>query len=103
MCCQFCGKEVIEGAVFCPHCGLQIGHIVKRVAHSRKNRIAIAGFILAFIVPLLGWIFGGIGVVRSKYYEGKGRELSFAAITIASMRFVVGFAVRILIYEHWIK
>lgn len=53
-----------------------------------KNGFAIAGFVCSFFIPLLGWIFGGIGLNRANSTYGKGKGLSIAAIIIASAMFV---------------
>ena len=57
----------------------------------RSNGIAIAGFVCAFISPLLGWIFGGIGLSRANRRNGKGKGFSIAAIVVASVVFVSSF------------
>ena len=54
--------------------------------------MAIAGFICSFFSPLLGWIFGGIGLNRSIKRNGKGQGLSIAAIVIATIMFIVVLA-----------
>ena len=54
-----------------------------------SNGIAIAGFICAFFIPLLGWIFGGIGLARSKRRYGKGKGFSIAALVIATVMFII--------------
>lgn len=55
----------------------------------QSNGIAIAGFVCAFISPLLGWIFGGIGLSRANRRNGKGKGFSIAAIAVASVMFVI--------------
>lgn len=51
--------------------------------------MAVAGFVCSFFIPLLGWIFGGIGLSKSKKLNGKGRGLSIAALVIATIMFIV--------------
>ena len=55
---------------------------------GETNGFAIAGFVCSFFIPLLGWIFGGIGLNRANSTYGKGKGLSIAAIIIASAMFV---------------
>ena len=57
-----------------------------------SNGIAVAGFICSFFVPLLGWIFGGIGLSRAKQRNGKGQGFSIAAIVIATVMFFINFS-----------
>lgn len=59
--------------------------------------MAIAGFVCSFFIPILGWIFGGIGLNKSKSMNGKGKGFSIAAIVIASVMFVIGFAINMTI------
>ena len=72
MFCWRCGNEVVDEAYICPNCGCLVGgrDAVEEVKY--KNGIAVAGFICSFFIPLLGWIFGGIGLSRAKKRNGKG-------------------------------
>ena len=57
----------------------------------RKNNIAVAGFVLAFLFPLLGIIFSAIGLKKSKE-TGSGKGLSIAGIVISlAMLFLYRF------------
>ena len=51
--------------------------------------MAIAGFVCSFFIPLLGWIFGGIGLSRSKKLDGKGKGFSISALIISTIEFFV--------------
>ena len=57
----------------------------------KSNGMAVAGFICSFFIPLVGWIFGGIGLAKSKKLGGKGKALSIAAIIIASANWFLSF------------
>ena len=58
----------------------------------KKNGMAIAGFVCSFFIPLLGWIFGGIGLSRSQKLDGKGKGFSIAAIAIATVMFLINLS-----------
>ena len=92
MFCSHCGKQVSNEAYVCPNCGCLVGGRAAVEEVKYKNGIAVAGFICAFIMPLLGWIFGGIGLSRAKKRNGKGGGLSAAALTIASIMFIINLS-----------
>lgn len=56
---------------------------------SEKNGMAIAGFVCSFFVPILGWVFGGIGLSKAKKLNGKGKGFSIASIAIATVMFFI--------------
>ncbi len=87
--CKTCGAELLDSDVYCTKCGNQTEPI-KVVVVQQSNGVAIAGFILSFLIPLLGWILGGLGIKRSKEAGGKGYGLSIAAIVIATINFILG-------------
>lgn len=92
MFCWRCGNEVVDEAYICPNCGCLVGGRAAVEEVKYKNGIAVAGFICSFFIPLLGWIFGGIGLSRAKKRNGKGGGLSAAAITIASIMFIINLS-----------
>jgi hypothetical protein len=53
------------------------------VTTKRTNGLAIAGFVLAFLAPLIGLILSIIGLVKAKNYGGSGKGLSIAGIVIS--------------------
>jgi len=87
--CSKCGSELSDEAIACPKCGSP----TEAYVNSRSNGMAIAGFIFSFLIPLFGWIFGGIGLKRSKELNGKGRGLSIAAIVISTLDVLVSIIV----------
>lgn len=95
MFCRNCGQEVNENAAVCLHCGALIKEeLIKEERESVKeqNGMAVAGFVCSFFIPLLGWIFGGIGLNRASKRNGKGKGFSIAAITIATVGFIINLA-----------
>lgn len=69
------------------------GNPPQQAASEEKNSIALAGFICAFFIPLLGWIFGGIGLSRAKRCGGNGKELALAAIIVATVVAIMNFII----------
>ena len=52
MFCKNCGKEINDGAVVCPNCGVATENMVKAsapAAPAQKNTMALVGFILALL------------------------------------------------------
>ncbi len=92
MFCQKCGAECNDDAVICIKCGCKVG---KDDEEPKKegNKMAIAGFVCSFFVPILGWIFGGIGLARSAKRNGAGKGFSIAALAIATAMFFVNLAI----------
>ena len=50
--CSHCGKEVADDAFVCPNCGCKIGG----KSESSLSGMSIAGFVLAFLMPVIGLI-----------------------------------------------
>ena len=82
--------------LYCEKCG-ELNEVketqfnqTSNVVIKKTNGIAIAGFVCSFFIPLLGWIFGGIGIKKSKE-TNSGYGLSLAAIIIATIGFVINF------------
>lgn len=98
MFCKNCGKEIEENSTFCPSCGAKLvqeesqTQVTETKLEPKKgNGMAIAGFVCSFFIPLLGWIFGGVGLAKSKK-TGKGLGFSIAAIAIATVMFFVNLS-----------
>ena len=101
MYCLNCGKKVDENEIICPYCGFDIldskdtnESMCYNLLHNQEpktntNGMAIAGFICSFFLPVLGLIFGGVGLSRSSKREGKGCGLSIAAIIISIVMFFI--------------
>lgn len=91
--CSHCGNRIHEEAVVCVHCGCPVegARTAQAQEQPKSNGMAVAGFVCSFFVPLLGWIFGGIGLSKSRKLGGKGKALSIAAIAIASANWFLSF------------
>lgn len=87
-----CGSTILDDAVICPYCGCAQG-TQKR---EETNGMAIAGFVCSFLIPLLGLIFGGIGL-KTANKTGNGRGLSIAGIIISIFSMAVYFIMLLVI------
>ena len=96
--CSNCGQEIDLTAPICPYCfkTTEYGKAVNEQRHKAEtensNGIAVAGFICSFFVPILGWVFGGIGLKRSAERKGKGKGFSIAALAIATLMFLINLS-----------
>ena len=102
--CNNCGSEMTDQSHFCPICGANANGQTNNYQNTytnnyqpiqtKANGMAIAGFILAFLIPLLGWIFGGIGLKNaSKCNSGKG--LAIAALIVATLNWILGMLIQL--------
>lgn len=62
MYCKNCGKEMVDGAKFCPSCGVAVvGETIQATAPQPakvEGEKAPAGMmILGFLIPIAGWIY----------------------------------------------
>ena len=56
---------------------------------NNPNPIAIVGFVLAFLFPVLGIIFSAIGLKKTKYGLCNGKKLAIAGLIISIVYFLV--------------
>ena len=86
MYCRKCGKYIPDDSNVCPYCGEDVIAGSRPNEDKQTNGMAIAGLITAFISPLLGWIFGGIGLKRANNGYG-GKWIAILALVIATANF----------------
>ncbi len=65
---------------------------------AKINRIALVGFILAFLIPIIGLIVSIIGLVKAKDYGGDGRGIAIAGISLSSFLMLASIVV-IMVYS----
>lgn len=91
MFCRNCGKEVNDGAVVCPHCGVQLA-LIKGEETKKTSAIAVVGFIFSFFISFVGLICSIIGYVKCRDEKLKGKGLAIAGIIISLVSMVLVFS-----------
>lgn len=61
MFCRKCGKELDDSAIACPECGAPV--------KPRGKAVSIWAIVMAFIIPVVGFILGFIAVVKGIRYR----------------------------------
>lgn len=56
----------------------------------QTNDMAIIGFVSSFVSPLMGIVFGGIGLSRAMKRKGKGKGFAIAALAVGAANFLLG-------------
>ncbi len=94
--CSKCGKEIMDEAVICVHCGCQVERIgaqnnafvqpqtiISTEANqpSESKTLLSCAIIFAFLMPIVGIILGIVGLV--KYKSADLRRASIGAIVAA--------------------
>ena len=103
--CENCGNKIEENVNFCDYCGKRVNAENKKAAYKqvapavvgarkKANGFAIAGFVCAFFIPLLGFVFGGIGLGNARKCKS-GLGLAIAALAIAAVLFIVRLIINI--------
>ena len=92
--CKSCGNKIPQNAIVCPNCK-KWANVTQTTPKSvpKTNNISIAAFICAFLIPILGLIFGCIGLSRSKDRLDTGRGLSISAIIFSIIMFFINFSI----------
>ena len=101
--CPNCGNSIKQGETFCTSCGTQLGGVQQQpiyVVQQPSNGMAIAGFVLSFLIPLLGLIFSIIGYSKAKMLNNSGKGLALAGIIISSV--IMALALFFMIFSLFI-
>lgn len=100
MYCQKCGREILDEAVVCPHCGCMVNGKRSPVAteNAKVSGLCIVGFILSLfsffvslylVVPILALIFSIAGVASASKKGKKLKGLGVAGIVLSSISVLV--------------
>ena len=106
--CKHCGAQLADDDDFCYFCGKPIEEELEpklsneAAAYQQQdnNSIAVVGFVLAFLFPLLGFIFSIIGLNKAKRLDGKNKGYAVAGILIAVANWVITFAIYFALYAY---
>ena len=105
MFCKKCGKEVDDGAKFCPECGaslLEYTNIENKSnseSESHYNAMCLAGIIVSGIsvffnfyglLGIAGLILSYIGYKAVKRSGEKGRELAIVGMVVGAVTAIIG-------------
>ena len=103
MFCQKCGKEILDEAVICVHCGCATGNQTPNNANtvttstptiSESSGLANSAILFAFLIPIVGLICGIIGTVKYKnptyHNRSKGAIFISVGVWILSMAIMLG-------------
>ena len=122
--CSKCGKELDDNAVFCMNCGNAVD--AQSAAHQpyqqgyqqpyqqgyqqpyqpynngndrESSSTANCALLFAFLVPLVGFIMGIVGL--SKYKTPTFRNRCIAAIVVSVVIWIIGLVSMIALYSMW--
>ncbi len=56
----------------------------------QTNDMALIGFVSAFVSPIMGIVFGSIGLSRALKRKGKGKGFAIAALAVGAANFLLG-------------
>lgn len=92
MFCSKCGASIPDDATVCPQCGAPVNKTTPRQTYTppqpqvrESNTIAVVGLVLAFFMPLIGFICSIIGLNKSKQIGGEGRGVAIAGIVVSCL------------------
>lgn len=88
MFCKYCGSQIDDNAVFCPHCGVS-----QTQNKEETNAPAIVGFVLSFFIAIAGLICSIVGYKKAKELGGKGYGFAVAGIIISIVDVWISIAI----------
>ena len=83
--CVNCGKEIDDNAYVCPNCGVKVA---TEENYKEKGNVFSWLSFLGILIPLLGWIFGGIGISKAQKLNGKGLAPSIIGLIVSTAMFI---------------
>lgn len=89
MFCSSCGKEIVDDAIVCIGCGRSISKTPKQKEKWTTPEMVVM-VITTMIIPLIGFIYGGIGLSK-KEKQGQGALLLVTAIIVSALQALAFF------------
>ncbi len=85
MFCEKCGKEIQEGSGECMFCGNKINETPAILTNEEKKpptdglasagiALGIIGIVMAWLLAIMGYLFGGAAIALSLVAKGKNPE-----------------------------
>ncbi len=104
--CSKCGKEIMDDAVICIHCGCSTNSnagftpqnpIIQNKAPEETKTLATCALVFSFLMPLIGLILGIVGACKYETPEYKSSSVSaiFISIVVWIISFVILFALEL--------
>lgn len=109
--CAYCGKELLDEALICSGCGCPTDLYHKQNTQTQQtqvnqqpqtnvplstNTFAVLSLIFAFLSPILGIIFGKIGLNEiRKNKNQKGEDLAKAGLILSIIFLILGVLIAI--------
>ena len=89
MYCHNCGNEVDNNAIVCVKCGVGLGNLEKVVVKGEgvSEGMLVAGYALAFIMPIIGAVIGVYSMSKGRPGHGVG----MLVVALMSFFFWFGF------------
>ena len=112
--CKHCGAQLADDDTYCYFCGANLEEETEKVEakpfdsygdnynnnyvhyHNQTNTLAVVGFVMAFLSPIVGLVLSILGLNRAKMMNGLGRKMAVAGIIVAIANFVITFVIYFL-------
>lgn len=100
--CRNCGRECDDSAVICPSCRTNFYVTIEdmkkqyeeeqalKVVHKKKlNTLCLIGFIMSFIISIVGIVLCIVGIILSKKKSEKGAVLAIYGILVSIVKIIM--------------
>lgn len=112
--CKHCGAQLADDDTYCYFCGANLEEEVEKVEaktfdsygdnyndnyahyHNQTNTLAVVGFVMAFLSPIVGLVLSILGLNRARVMKGVGRKMAVAGIIVAIANFIITFVIYFL-------
>lgn len=102
MFCKFCGREISDDAVMCPHCGRLLNAQPAPQPIVATNWLAVLGLIFAFLMPIAGLVLSILGKSRAREMNGNGETIAKAGLIISIIELALAVLAFILVYALFV-